>query len=84
MNERKSAAVHTAIARLASLYEFGELQAQTSQAEFLQRVADDVEQLRELVRRARDENAKLRGRVKDLSEDRLAFSRELARIGASR
>jgi hypothetical protein len=46
MARRKSAHVHDAITRLASLYEYGELQAETTPAAFLQSVADDVEQLR--------------------------------------
>jgi hypothetical protein len=64
MPRRNQAHVHDAIARLASLYEFGELQAQTTPAVFLQSVADDVEQLR--------------ARVEELTEALRPFQRAAA------
>jgi hypothetical protein len=42
----RAKSIHDAITRLASLYDCGELRAQTTPAAFLQSVADDVEQLR--------------------------------------
>lgn len=42
----KADAIKAAIDRLAALFEFGALQADTDPAAFLQRVADEIETLR--------------------------------------
>lgn len=48
----RAVAIHTAILRLASLFECGALQADTDPAAFLQRVADEVERLRRVEAKA--------------------------------
>lgn len=46
--------LNDAISKLASLYEYGELQADTDPVEFVKTVTDDVQSLRAEVERLRD------------------------------